>query len=152
MDFIALIQFLNKELKAEYKFNLNPIYSTHAIVKEGVNVEFLGYTKSISKDIHIVPSNLIPKIVLNKNTYLLLQWINTKLFETALNQLLQQKKLFKTSAEGVRMRIAVNMISKQSILTKEEQQEWIMQLQNVYYERKRVIDNFYFREIEGIPF
>lgn len=152
MNFIELIRFLNKELKDEYKFNLNPIHSTQAIVKEGVNVEFLGYTQSISKDIHIVPSNLIPKIVLNKNTYALLQWINTKLFETTLNQLLQQKKLFKTSAEGVRMRIAVNMISKQSILTKEEKQEWIMQLQNVYYERKRVLDNYYFKEIEGIPF
>ena len=152
MNFIELIRFLNKELKDEYKFNLNPIHSTQAIVKEGVNIEFLGYTKSISKDIHTVPSHLIPKIILNKNTYALLQWINTKLFETALNQLLQQKKLFKTSAEGVRMRIAVNMISKQSNLTKEEQQEWIMQLQNVYYERKRVLDNYYFKEIEGIPF
>lgn len=152
MNFIELIRFLNKELKDEYKFNLNPIHSTQAIVKEGVNVEFLGYAKSISKDIHIVPSHLISKIVLNKNTYALLQWINTKLFETALNQLIQQNKLFKTSAEGVRMRIAVNMISKQSNLTKEEQQEWIMQLQNVYYERKRVLDNYYFKEIEGIPF
>ena len=152
MNFIELIRFLNKNLKTEYKFNLNPIYSTHAIVKEGVNVEFLEYAKSISKDIHIVPSHLIPKIVLNKNTYALLQWINTKLFVTALNQLIQQNKLFKTSAEGVRMRIAVNMISKQSNLTKEEQQEWIMQLQNVYYERKRVLDNYYFKEIEGIPF
>lgn len=152
MNFVELIRFLNKDLKTEYKFNINPIYSTHAIVKEGVNVEFLGYTKSISKDIHIVPSHLIPKIVLNKNTYALLQWINIKLFETALNQLIRQNKLFKTSAEGVRMRIAVNMILKQSILTKEEQEEWIMQLQTVYYERKRVIDNFYFKEIEGIPF
>lgn len=152
MDFIALIQFLNKNLKTEYKFNLNPIHSTYATVKEGVNIEFLGYAKSISKDIHIVPSELIPKIVSNKNTYALVQWINTKLFETAINQLLQQKKLFKTSAEGVRLRIAVNMISKQSILTKEEQQEWIMQLQNVYYERKRVLDNYYFKEIEEIPF
>lgn len=152
MNFIALIRFLNKDLKDEYKFNLNPIHSTHATIKEGVNIEFLGYAKSISKDIHIVPSKLIPKIVSNKNTYALVQWINTKLFETALNQLLRQKKLFKTSAEGVRLRIAVNMISKQSILTKEEQQEWIMQLQNVYYERKRVIDNYYFKEIEEIPF
>ena len=152
MDFIALIQFLNKDLKAEYKFNLNPIYSTHAIVKEGVNVEFLGYTKSISKDIHIIPSHLISKVILNKNTYALLQWINTKIFEAALKQLLQQNKLFKTSAEGVRLRVAVNMITKQSILSKEEQQEWIMQLQNVYYERKRVIDNYYFKEIEKIPF
>lgn len=152
MNFIALIRFLNKDLKDEYKFNLNPIHSTHATVKEGVNVEFLGYAKSISKDTHIVPSNLIPKIVLNKNTYALIQWINTKLFETAINQLLRQKKLFKTSAEGVRLRIAVNMISKQSILTKEEQQEWIMQLQNVYYERKRILDNYYFKEIEEIPF
>lgn len=152
MDFIALIQFLNKNLKAEYKFNLNPIHSTHATVKEGVNIEFLGYAKSISKDAHIIPSNLIPKIILNKNTYALVQWINTKLFETAINQLLRQKKLLKTSAEGVRLRIAVNMISKQSILTKEEQEEWIMQLQNVYYERKRVLDNYYFKEIEEIPF
>lgn len=152
MELIELVQFLNKDLKTEYKFNLNPTHSTHAMVKEGVNVEFLGYAQSISKDIHIVPSNLISKIVLNKNTYALLQWINTKIFEAALKQLLQQNKLFKTSAEGVRLRIAVNMITKQSILSKEEQQEWIMQLQNVYYERKRVIDNYYFKEIEKIPF
>lgn len=152
MNFIELIRSLNKNLENEYKFNINPIHSTHATVKEGINIEFLGYTKSISKDIHTVPSHLIPKVILNKNTYLLLQWINIKLFETPLNQLIRQNKLFKTSAEGVRMRIAVNMISKQSILTKEEQEEWIMQLQTVYYERKRVIDNFYFREIEGIPF
>lgn len=152
MELIELVQFLNKDLKTEYKFNLNPTHSTHAMVKEGVNVEFLGYAQSISKDIHIVPSNLIPKVILNKNTYALLQWINTKIFEAALKQLLQQNKLFKTSAEGVRLRIAVNMITKQSILSKEEQQEWIMQLQNVYYERKRVIDNYYFKEIEKIPF
>lgn len=152
MELIELVQFLNKDLKTEYKFNLNPIHSTHAIIKEGVNVEFLGYAQSISKDTHIIPSNLIPKIVLNKNTYALLQWINTKIFEAALKQLLRQNKLFKTSAEGVRLRIAVNMIAKQSILTKEEQEEWIMQLQNVYYERKRVIDNYYFKEIEKVPF
>lgn len=151
MNLTELVKILNNDLTNPFKFKLNPIHSTHATVKGGVNIEFLGYSDSISEDISIVPSELIPKIVCDKNSYKLLKWINTKLFTASLHCLLNNSNAYHLT-EGVRLRIAVNMISKQKNLSHEEQEEWIMQLHNTYYERKRVISNYYFREIAQVPF
>ena len=145
-----LVEKLNNELSKDFKIHFDMIHSTEAKCKENAHIRFLGYADSINKDIATVPHDIITKVSTNKKLINILYYINKKIFTAMLNYLTLKKRL--PSFTLVRLRIAVNLIEKEDELTKEEKDEWVMQLQNTYHERKRVMTNYYLTEIEMLPF
>lgn len=148
--FKELVTKLNEELPVQFKFKLDMIHSSCANVKIGNHIEFLGYAESISKDISIVPEDLIIFVCTNPQASNIIRWINEKIFTSMLNQTLAGMNTM-CSTEFVRLRIALNLIDKLDI-SSEQKQEWMFQLNSVYYERKKVIFEYYLREIVEIPF
>lgn len=148
--FKELVAKLNQELPIQFKFKLDMIHSSCAKVRTGNNIEFLGYADSISKDISIVPEDLIIFVSTNPQASNIVRWINEKIFTSMLNQTLAGMNTIYTT-EFVRLRIAANLIEKLE-LNAEQKTEWIFQLNSVYYERKKVISEYYLKEIVEIPF
>ncbi len=146
----TLVQKLNDNLSKSSQIHLDMVHSTEAKCKEGVHIRFLGYNDEINKDTATVPHNLITKVSTNQVLNNILYYINKKIFTAMLNYLLIKKRL--PSFTLVRLRIAVNLIEKETVLTKEEKDEWIEKLQNTYHERRRVMTEYYWTEIEMLPF
>lgn len=148
MKLSELIEKLNYQLPIEYWFILDPIYS---IDNEQGNI-FLGRAESILNDMHVFPWNLLHfKLDRFKECKKILWWINEKIFTYELTLLCEEKKV-DTITAFVRIRIVQNMIRKLDILTEEEKEEWANLIKIVFYERLRVMINYYLTFIEKLPF
>ena len=148
MKLSELIEKLNYQLPIEYWFTLDPIYS---IDNEQGNI-FLGRAESILNDMHVFPWNLLYfKLDKFKECKKILWWINEKIFTYELTLLCEEKKV-DTITAFVRIRIVQNMIRKLDILTEEEKEEWANLIKIVFYERLRVMINYYLTFIEKLPF
>ena len=147
-----LVEKLNEELDDEYRIRLDAIRESPRKPDDGTRVlAFLGFAETINHDTTSVPEDIKLKVSNNKSLNNILLWINKKIFTAALNYLKLGKKV-PQFLELVRIRIVSNMILNQRELTRVEQEEWIMQIQNVFYARKRVMLNYYFTNIEHLPF
>lgn len=151
MDFIELVINLNNRLTAlnaeTSKFQLDKIICSHPL-----KTTILGYAPSILNDQAIVPQHLRLPVLTSIRNLKTVKWINRK-YTDSLNHLLQNKRLdYRT--ELVRLRIAACMATHNNIigLTNEEKEEWRQHLTNVFYNRNLVIINYYFEEIEKLPF
>lgn len=151
MDFIELVNNLNDRLEVlnmeTSKFQLDKIICSHPL-----KTTILGYAPSILNDQTIVPQHLRIPILSNIRSLKTVKWINHK-YTDSLNHLLQNKRL-DYQAELVRLRIAACMATNVGItgLTNEEKEEWRQHITNVFYNRNLVIINYYFEEIEKLPF
>lgn len=148
MKLSELVEKLNYQLPVEHWFKLDPIYS---IDNEQGNI-FLGRAESILNDMNIFPWNLLHfKLDKFKECKKILWWINEKIFTYELTLLCNEKKV-DTITAFVRIRIAQNMIHKLDILTEDEKEEWANLIKIIFYERLRVMINYYLTEIEKLPF
>ena len=151
MDFIELVNNLNNRLEAlnaeTSKFQLDKIICSHPL-----KTIILGYAPTISNDQSIVPQHLRIQILSSINNLKTVKWINRK-YTDSLNHLLQGKRL-DYRAELVRLRIAACMATNVNItgLTNEEKEEWRQHITNIFYNRNLAIMNYYFEEIEKLPF
>lgn len=151
MDFIELVNNLNNRLDSlnmkESKFQLDKIICSHPL-----KTTILGYAPSIIKDQAIVPRHLRIPILCDLRNLKTVTWINRKYMES-LNQLTQGKRLdYQTNL--VRLRIAACMATGIGTvgLTNEEKEEWRQHITKTFYDRNLVITNYYFEEIEKLPF
>lgn len=148
MKLSELIEKLNYQLSVEYWFKLDPIYS---IDNEQGNI-FLGHAESILNDMNVFPWSLLHfRLDKFKECKKILWWINEKIFTYELTLLCKEKKV-DTITAFVRIRIAQNMIHKLDVLTEEEKEEWANLVKIVFYERLRVMINYYLTDVEGLPF
>lgn len=151
MDFIDLVNNLNdrlEELNLETsRFQLDKIICSHPL-----KTTVLGRAPSIIKDQTIVPNHLRIQLLSNLYNLKTIQWINKK-YEEILNRLLIHKKR-DYQTDLVRLRIAVCMATSNNIkgLTNEEKEEWRQHIVKTFYDRNLVIMNYYFEEIEKLPF
>lgn len=148
MTFKEIVDKINEELEEPYKFHLDLIHyhdnSNH--------VEFLGYSDSIEKDPAVIPKNLQLLVIPNKVNFDIAKWINRRLFTELLKDV-GKKMLTQRDKKLIHLRIATNMAIDTTInLTKEQKIEWAEHIKIVFYKRLLAIDNFYCREILGIPF
>ena len=157
MDFIELVNNLNNRLDSlnmkESKFHLDVVHSSHANTDDKIPyIKLIGYTDSILYDHATVPNYLICKVFSNSINKNVVKWINKRIFTTILNDLLDNK-LTDLRTRLVRLRIGGCMAVNTAInLTKEEKEEWRNQINHVFYERAKVIADFYTIEIEQLPF
>lgn len=148
MKLSELIEKLNCQLSVEYWFKLDPIYS---IDNEQGNI-FLGRAESILNDMNVFPWSLLYfRLDKFKECKKILWWINEKIFTYELTLLCKEKKV-DTITAFVRIRIAQNMIHKLDVLTEEEKEEWANLVKIIFYERLRVMINYYLTDVEGLPF
>lgn len=148
MKLSELVEKLNCQLSVEHWFKLDPIYS---IDNEQGNI-FLGRAESILNDMNIFPWNLLHfRLDKFKECKKILWWINEKIFTYELTLLCNKKKV-DTITAFVRIRIAQNMIHKLNILTEDEKEEWANLIKIIFYERLRVMINYYLTDIEKLPF
>lgn len=148
MKLSELIQILNRNIKPQYWFKLDPIYS----VDNNEGLIYLGRAESILQDITHFPFNLYLRDDYLK--YLkykkLIFWINDKIFSSVLDSLLKGKVCIYTN--HVRLRIAKNMIFNNTMLTKDEKIKWCEQLDSTFHNRMYAILEYYWKEVEGLPF
>ena len=80
------------------------------------------------------------------------RWINNKYAKILYALTLGKRYDYQTIM--VRLRIAVCMATHNNIvgLTNEEKEEWRQHIVKTFYERNLVITNYYFEEIEKLPF
>lgn len=148
MKLSQLIETLNRDIKPQFWFKLDPIYS----VDNNKGLVYLGRAESILKDITHFPFNLylqddyLKYIKCKKIVF----WINDKLFSFMLESLI--KKNVCTYTSHVRLRIAKNMIFNNTDLTKDEKIKWAVTLDLVYHNRQKSIMEYYWKEIEKLPF
>ena len=148
MKLSELIEKLNCQLPVEHWFKLDPIYS---IDNEQGNI-FLGRAESILNDMNVFPWNLLHfRLDKFKECKKILWWINEKIFTYELTLLCNEKKV-DTITAFVRIRIAQNMIHKLNILTEDEKEEWANLIKIIFYERLRVMINYYLTDVEKLPF
>lgn len=148
MKLSELVEQLNCQLSVEHWFKLDPIYS---IDNEQGNI-FLGRAESILNDMNVFPWNLLHfRLDKFKECKKILWWINEKIFTYELTLLCNEKKV-DTITAFVRIRIAQNMIHKLNILTEDEKEEWANLIKIIFYERLRVMINYYLTDIEKLPF
>lgn len=151
MDFIELVNNLNNRLdsmhREESKFQLDEIICSHPL-----KTTILGYAPSILNDQAIVPQHLRIPILSSIRNLKTVKWINRKYMES-LNQLTQGKR-FDYRTNLVRLRIAACMATGVGTvgLTNEEKEEWRQHITQIFYERYLVIVNYYYEEIEKLPF
>ena len=149
MKLSQLIEILNRDIKPQFWFKLDPIYS----VDNNEGLVYLGRAESILKDITHFPFNLYLRDDYLK--YLkckkIIFWINDKLFLFMLESIITKKEI-NTFTNHVRLRIAKNMIFNNTDLTKDEKIKWSMTLSLVYHNRQKTIVEYYWREIEKLPF
>ena len=151
MNFIDLVNNLNNRLDAlnmeTSKFQLDRIICSHPL-----KTTILGYSESILKDQTIVPEHLRIPILSNTRNLKTVQWMNQK-YSEILHCLLRGKR-YDYQTIMVRLRIAVCMATHNNIvgLTNEEKEEWRQHIVKTFYERNLVITNYYFEEIEKLPF
>ena len=151
MTIKTIIQNLNEKLSPEYKFKLDLIHST-PVRENGTQVlEYLGKADTIYNDMSTVPKSLLPKSHTSNKCKKIIHWINEKIFFCSIKQLQMNRNPF-FFTELVRLRIAVNLIDKVDDLKKEEKDEWQMQLKEVYYERKHILQEYYITNIAQLPF
>lgn len=146
-DFKTLVSILNTELEEPYRFTLDKIISTAPH-----NTKILGYADSTLNDWANIPPDLKLKIVTNITCLKVNTWINRRLWMEILNNLLKEKRIEFTT-RLIRMRIAINMSLKMAYpLNDEEKEEWRGYITQVFYKRCLAIDNYYWKEIEKLPF
>lgn len=151
MDFIELVNNLNNRLDelnlGTSKFQLDRIICSHPL-----KTTILGYAPSIIKDQTVVPQHLRIPILSNIKNLMIVKWMNYKYMDS-LNHLLQNKRL-DYRAELVRLNIAACITTGMNVigLTNEEKEEWRQHICNVFYNRNLVMMNYYFEEIEKLPF
>lgn len=150
MDFIELVNNLNDRLDSlnmgEAKFQLDKIICSHPLKST-----ILGYAPSIINDRTLELPQLSYPFCLLPNLRII-KWMNRKYMD-ALNQLVQGKR-FNYQTNLVRLRIAACMVTGSSTveLTNEEKEEWRQHITKTFYQRNLVIMNYYFEEIEKLPF
>lgn len=150
MNFIDIVDGINKRLSIIYWLKLDDIMSTPTAYSTPV---FLGHTESISNDYTVYPINKLKSdyYLSNPKHKKIVKWINEKIFTAEINQLMKDRQpLIETSL--VRLRIAVNLIDKLDSLKKEEKDEWILHLQNLFHQRHLALSKFYLYEIVKLPF
>lgn len=151
MDFIELVNNLNDRLEVlnmeTSKFQLDKIICSHPL-----KTTILGYAPSIFNDQTIVPKHLRIPILSNIRNRKTVRWINNKYTEILNDLLLCKKQDYQTLL--VRLNIAACMATHNNIigLTNEEKEEWRQHITNIFYIRYLVIVNYYFEEIEKLPF
>ena len=151
MDFVELVNNLNDRLDSlgmeTSKFQLDRVICSHPL-----KTTILGHSESISKDQSIVPEHLRIPILSNIRNLKTVQWMNQKYAEI-LHCLLRGKR-YDYQTIMVRLRIAVCMATHNNIvgLTNEEKEEWRNQINQIFYERTRVINDYYLDEIIKLPF
>ena len=148
MKLSELVEILNINIKPQYRFKLDPIYT----IDNDKGLVFLGNAESIFKDITPFPFNIYYhenylKYLENKK---LIFWINNKIFSQLLNDLLYKQNVFNLTYD-VRLRIAINNIDKTN-LTKEEKIKWNEQLIELYHNRLQSCFNYYYDKIIQLPF
>lgn len=150
MDFIELVNNLNNRLEelnmGEAKFQLDKIICSHPLKST-----ILGYAPSIINDRTLEPPQLTYQFCLLPNLRII-KWMNRKYMDS-LHHLLQGKRL-DYRASLVRLRIAACMATGVDTveLTNEEKEEWRQHITDIFYKRNLVIMNYYFEEIEKLPF
>ena len=151
MDFIELVNNLNDRLDSlnmgEAKFQLDTIICSHPLKST-----ILGYAPSIINDRTLSPPHLTYPILCLLPNLRIIKWMNRKYMDT-LHHLLQGKRLdYRTSL--VRLRIATCMATGVGTkgLTNEEKEEWRQHITDIFYKRYLVITNYYYEEIEKLPF
>lgn len=150
MNFIDVVDGINKRLPIIYWLKLDNIMSTPTAYSTPV---FLGHAESILNDYTVYPINKLKSdyYLANPKHKKIVKWINEKIFTAEINQLMKNRQpLIETSL--VRLRIAVNLIDKLDSLKKEEKDEWILHLQNLFHQRHLALSNFYLYEIVKLPF
>lgn len=148
MKLSQLIEILNRDIKPQFWFKLDPIYS----VDNNEGLVYLGRAESILKDITHFPFNLyLQDDYLKYMKYKkIVFWINDRLFSFMLESLIKEKVYISTN--HVRLRIAKNMIFNNTDLTKDEKIKWGVTLDLVYHNRQKAIVEYYWKEIEKLPF
>lgn len=151
MDFIELVNNLNNRLEelnmGEAKFQLDTIICSHPL-----KTTILGYAPSIINDRTLSPPQLTYPILCLLPNLRIIKWMNRKYMDS-LHHLLQGKRL-DYRASLVRLRIAACMATGVGTveLTNEEKEEWRQHITDIFYKRNLVIMNYYFEEIEKLPF
>lgn len=151
MDFIEIVNNLNQRLDERHmetsKFQLDKIICSHPL-----KTTILGYAPSIKHDQTIVPNHLRIKILSNIHNLQTVYWINRK-YEDIIKMLTQNKKN-DYQTDLVRLRIAACMATSNNLkgLTNEEKEEWRQHVVEIFYNRNLVMMNYYFEEIEKLPF
>lgn len=153
MDFIELVEKLNEHLDEKSKFHLDLVHSSNPVkIDKLEHFKYIGKAPSILYDHAIIPSHLITKICSNKINRDVVKWINRKIFTTILNDLLNEN-LTELKTRFVRLRIGGCMaVNVTILLTNEEKEEWRNQINQVFYERTRVIYEYHLDEIVKLPF
>lgn len=150
MDFIELVNNLNNRLDSlnmgEAKFQLDKI-----IYAQTVKSTIFGYAPSIINDRTLELPQLSYPFCLLPNLRIV-KWMNRKYMDS-LHHLLQGKR-FNYQTNLVRLRIAACMVTGSSTveMTNEEKEEWRQHITDIFYKRNLVIMNYYFEEIEKLPF
>lgn len=148
MDLVNNLNDRLEELNLETsKFQLDKIICSHPL-----KTTVLSYAPSIRKDQAIVPTNLRMPLLSSLHNLKTIQWINKK-YEEMLNRLLIHQK-YDYQTDLVRLRIAACMATSNNIigLTNKEKEEWRQHIVKTFYDRNLVIMNYYFDEIEKLPF
>ena len=145
-----IVSEINKLLPKKYQFSLDMVHQTPPNESGKYVLEFLGYANSFSKDQKTLPKSLRLKCLRNSQIEKINKWINRKLFAESI-EILENEKRPDCNTDFVRLRIATNMIYKLDV-RKEEKEEWVQQLHEVYYERHRAIFEYYVKMIAQLPF
>lgn len=153
MNFIELVNVLNKHLDDKHRFHLDPVYCSKTTIENGLpHVKYLGKAPSILHDTAIVPSGLETKIIWNVVNNGIIKWVNRRVFTPILNDLLNDD-LTALQTRLVRLRIAGCMAVNVAVgLTNEEKEEWRNQINQTFYVRTKVINDYYLDEIVKLPF
>lgn len=152
MNFVDVVNSINKRLPWWYHFRLDRIWGYSY---EKCLYDIVGENKnSIHNDAFaLYPAGYMHSDIqcLNYKSQNIIKWINDKIFTVEINQLINGRlPLISTSL--VRLRIAVNMISKIDTLPKEERDIWIKHIQDVYHLRRQAIEKVYLEDIIHLPF
>lgn len=145
-----IVSEINKLLPKKYQFSLDMVYQTPPNESGIYVLEFLGYANSFSKDQKTLPESLYQEYLRNNQIKKVNEWINRKLFTESI-EILKNEKRPDCNTDFVRLRIATNMIYKLDV-KKEEKEEWVQKLHEVYYERHRAIFEYYVKMIAQLPF
>ena len=151
MDFADLVNNLNNRLDelnmGTSKFQLDKIICSHPL-----KTTVLGYAPSIFNDQTIVPPHLRIQILSSIRNRKTVRWINKKYAEMINDLTMHRKQDYQTAL--VRLRIAACMSTSNNVigLTDEEKEEWRNQINQIFYERTKVINDYYLDEIIKLPF
>lgn len=152
MDFIELVEKLNEHLNEKNKFHLDLVHNSNPTSEKIPHIKYVGKAPSILHDHAIVPQHLLTKVYSNCINRGIVEWINRKIFTTILIDLLNDD-LTSLKTRFVRLRIGGCMaVNVAILLTNEEKEEWRNQINQIFYERTKVINDYYLDEIIKLPF